>query len=65
MRTLYNILTVAATALRTPLDRMRFRRRGNWRPLFRQRYGQYDSKFKQALTNRDALWIHAETVEEM
>jgi len=65
VRKLYNILTIAATAVKTPLDWLRFRRRGNWRPLFRQRYGQYDSKFKQSLTNRDAIWIHAESVEEI
>ena len=33
--------------------------------MFRQRYGVYDSKFKQSLTNRDTLWIHGESVEEI
>ena len=54
-----------ASAVRTPFALLRARRRGNWRIAFRQRYGLYDAKFKQALTNRDALWIHAESAEDV
>ncbi len=41
------------------------RRRGNWRRDFRQRFGHYDAKFKQAITNRHTLWIHAVSVGEV
>lgn len=65
MRTLYNILSLIVTAFKAPFDLVRLRRRGNWRAAFRQRYGLYDAKLKQALTNRDALWMHATTAEEV
>src|SRR5947209_7942459 len=41
------------------------RRRGNWQTGFAQRFGKYDSKFKQAITNRDVLWTHAVSVGEV
>ncbi len=41
------------------------RRRGNWRPGFRQRFGRYDANLKQALTNRHILWLHAVSVGEV
>lgn len=65
MRTLYNILAVIVTACKAPFDLVRIRRRGNWRVAFRQRYGLYDSKLKQALTNRDAIWMHATSTEDV
>jgi len=40
-------------------------RRGNWRPGFRQRFGLYDARIKQALTNRDVIWMHAVSVGEV
>lgn len=40
-------------------------RRGNWRAGFRQRFGRYDTKFKQSITNRHVLWIHAVSVGEV
>src|SRR5438477_2347721 len=40
-------------------------RRGNWRPGFNQRFGRYNSKFKQAITNRHTLWMHAVSVGEV
>ena len=40
-------------------------RRGNWRTGFAQRFGIYDTKFKQAITNRHVLWIHAVSVGEV
>jgi 3-deoxy-D-manno-octulosonic-acid transferase len=41
------------------------RRRGNWRAGFSQRFGYYDSKLKQAITNRHTLWMHAVSVGEV
>jgi 3-deoxy-D-manno-octulosonic-acid transferase len=40
-------------------------RRGNWRRGFRQRFGRYDARLKQALTNRHVLWMHAVSVGEV
>jgi 3-deoxy-D-manno-octulosonic-acid transferase len=40
-------------------------RRGSWRRGFRQRFGRYDAKFKQALTNRHVLWMHAVSMGEV
>ncbi len=41
------------------------RRRGNWRAGFGQRFAKYDAKFKQAITNRHTLWMHAVSVGEV
>src|ERR1043166_4555103 len=41
------------------------RRRGSWQKDFGQRFGKYDSKLKQAITNRHVLWIHAVSVGEV
>ena len=41
------------------------RRRGNWQNGFGQRFARYDAKFKQAITNRHVLWIHAVSVGEV
>jgi 3-deoxy-D-manno-octulosonic-acid transferase len=40
-------------------------RRGNWLRGFGQRFGRYDAKLKQAITNRHVLWIHAVSVGEV
>ncbi|MEO7297020.1 MAG: 3-deoxy-D-manno-octulosonic acid transferase [Verrucomicrobiota bacterium] len=40
-------------------------RRGNWRSGFGQRFGQYSSRLKQGLTNRDIIWFHAVSVGEV
>jgi 3-deoxy-D-manno-octulosonic-acid transferase len=65
VRTLYNILFMAFFALSAPYYFMRMRRRGNWRRGFAQRFGKYDAKLKQALTNRHVLWAHAVSVGEV
>jgi 3-deoxy-D-manno-octulosonic-acid transferase len=65
MRTLYNILFTIFFVLSSPYYFRRMRRRGNWRPGFRERFGRYDSNLKQALTNRQVLWIHAVSVGEV
>jgi len=41
------------------------RRRGNWQEGFAERLGKYDTKLKQAITNRDTLWMHAVSVGEV
>jgi len=41
------------------------RRRGNWLPGFAERFGRYDSNFKQSITNRHVLWMHAVSVGEV
>ncbi len=41
------------------------RRRGNWQDGFRQRFGRYDTRLKQAITNRHLIWFHAVSVGEV
>lgn len=65
MRTLYNILFMVFFVLSSPYYFLRLRRRGNWQPGFWQRFGYYDAKFKQAITNRRVIWIHAVSVGEV
>jgi 3-deoxy-D-manno-octulosonic-acid transferase len=65
MRSLYNILFTFFLCLSAPFYFLKMWRRGNWRRGFRQRFGQYDSKVKQALTNSHALWMHAVSVGEV
>src|SRR6266436_4377745 len=65
MRTLYNILFTFFFILCSPYYFWRMYRRGNWLQGFGQRFGRYDSKFKQAITNRNVLWIHAVSVGEV
>ena len=40
-------------------------RRGNWLPGFLERFGRYDANLKQALTNRQVIWLHAVSVGEV
>lgn len=65
MRTVYNIFFTIFFILSSPYYFLRMRRRGNWRRGFWQRLGYYDAKFKQAITNRRVLWIHAVSVGEV
>jgi 3-deoxy-D-manno-octulosonic-acid transferase len=65
MRTLYNILFTIFFALSSPYYFRRMRRRGNWRRGFRERFARYDANLKQALTNRQVIWIHAVSVGEV
>jgi 3-deoxy-D-manno-octulosonic-acid transferase len=65
MRALYNILFMIFFGLSSPYYFMRMRRRGNWRPGFRERFARYDANLKQALTNRHVIWIHAVSVGEV
>ncbi len=65
MRTLYNILFTFGFVLSSPYYFIRMRRRGNWQQGFAERFGKYDTKLKQAITNRDTLWMHAVSVGEV
>lgn len=65
MRLLYNILFTVCFLLSAPYYFYRLWRRGNWKEQFRQRFGRYGSKVKQAVTNRRMLWIHAVSVGEV
>ena len=65
MRTLYNILFLIFFALASPYYFWRLRRRGDWRRGFGQRFAIYDPSIKQALTNRDIIWLHAVSVGEV
>ncbi|MDP7050247.1 MAG: glycosyltransferase N-terminal domain-containing protein [Verrucomicrobiota bacterium] len=40
------------------------KRRGGWRHGFGERLGRYSTKFKQAISNRDIIWLHAVSVGE-
>lgn len=65
MRSLYNILFLVFFALSSPYYFFRLWRRGNWQRGFGQRFGQYDTKLKQSITNRHIIWLHAVSVGEM
>src|SRR3989454_12781671 len=65
MRSLYNILFAIFFCVSAPYYFLKMWRRGNWRRGFRQRFGRFDSKIKQALSNRHVLWIHAVSVGEV
>ncbi|HEY5913787.1 MAG TPA: 3-deoxy-D-manno-octulosonic acid transferase [Verrucomicrobiae bacterium] len=65
MRTLYNILFAIFFVLSSPYYFLRMRRRGSWQAGFGQRFARYDAKFKQAITNRHTLWMHAVSVGEV
>lgn len=65
MRTLYNILFLLGFVLSSPYYFWRMWRRGNWRLGFGERFANYDTKLKQALTNRQTLWLHAVSVGEV
>ncbi len=65
MRTLYNIFFTLLFVLSAPYYFVRMRRRGNWQSGFAERFGKYDTKLKQALTNRHAIWLHAVSVGEV
>lgn len=65
VRTLYNILFTIGFVLSSPYYFMRMRRRGNWQQGFAERFGRYDTKLKQAITNRDTIWMHAVSVGEV
>ena len=71
VRGLYNILFSVLFLLSAPYYFFRMWRRGSnqkgfpWKKNFTQRFGKYDSKLKQAITNRHRLWMHAVSVGEV
>lgn len=65
MRTVYNILFDIFFALSAPYYFLKMWRRGNWKPGFRQRFGRYDARSKQSLTNSQVIWFHAVSVGEV
>ena len=65
VRILYNILFLISFVLSSPYYFWRMLRRGNWQAGFGERFAEYDAKFKQALTNRHAIWLHAVSVGEV
>ncbi len=65
MRRLYNALFMLCLTVSAPYYFARLLRRGRWREGFRQRFGQYNAKLKQALTNRHVMWFHAVSVGEV
>jgi 3-deoxy-D-manno-octulosonic-acid transferase len=65
MRWLYNIFFSIFFLLASPHYLLKMRRRGNWRAGFKQRFGFFDNKVKQSLTNRHVIWLHAVSVGEM
>jgi 3-deoxy-D-manno-octulosonic-acid transferase len=65
VRILYNILFTVFFVLASPYYFMRMRRRGNWLPGFSQRFGKFDPNFKQSITNRHVIWLHAVSVGEV
>lgn len=65
MRFLYNILFLFSFGLSAPYYFWKMWRRGNWTSGFAQRFGSYDAKIKQALTNRHVIWFHAVSVGEV
>ena len=65
MRKVYNIFFTIFFVLLSPYYFFRLQRRGNWVGGFAQRFGKYDAKLKQAITNRHVLWTHAVSVGEV
>ncbi len=66
MRSLYNILFIIGFVLASPYYWWRLRRRAaDWTTGFGQRFASYDPSIKQALTNRQIIWLHAVSVGEV
>ncbi|KAB2665595.1 MAG: 3-deoxy-D-manno-octulosonic acid transferase [Verrucomicrobia bacterium] len=65
MRWFYNILFNIGFVLGAPFYLLKMVRRGNWEDGFGQRFGKYDHRLKQALTNRHVVWLHAVSVGEV
>jgi 3-deoxy-D-manno-octulosonic-acid transferase len=65
MRTLYNLLFGVFFFVSAPFYFLKMWRRGSWRQGFGQRFGKYDARIKQRLTNSQVLWFHAVSVGEV
>ena len=65
MRWFYNVLFNVGFVLSAPFYFLKMVRRGNWEAGFGERFGKYDHRLKQALTNRHVVWLHAVSVGEV
>src|SRR5688572_11762812 len=65
MRFWYNLFFTAFFVASSPYYFWRMSRRGNWQAGFQERFGNFSSKLKMALTNRHTIWIHAVSVGEV
>jgi 3-deoxy-D-manno-octulosonic-acid transferase len=66
VRTFYNIIFIIFFGLASPYYFWRLRRRpADWTTGFGQRFAVYDPSVKQALTNRQVIWLHAVSVGEI
>ena len=65
MKSVYRVLFAIFFVLSAPWYFFKLWRRGNWREGFEQRFGQYDSRLKHAITNRHVIWLHAVSVGEV
>ncbi len=65
MRQIYNILFIIGFVLSAPFYFLKMWRRGNWTRGFGERFAQYGSRTKLALTNRHSIWLHAVSVGEV
>jgi 3-deoxy-D-manno-octulosonic-acid transferase len=65
MRKLYDFVFAVGFGLSAPYYFLKMWRRGGWRDGFAQRFGKFDGKIKQAVTNRHVLWLHAVSVGEV
>ena len=65
MRWLYNFFFPICFALSAPFYFLKMWRRGQWQTGFSQRFGYHSGRFKQGLTNRSVLWLHAVSVGEV
>ena len=61
----YNILFTLSLCLSAPYYLWKMWRRGNWKTDFGQRFGSYSTRVKQAVTNRQIIWLHAVSVGEV
>lgn len=65
MRKIYNAVFIIGFWLSSPYYFLKMWKRGRWRKGFAQRFGRYDAKIKQAVTNRHVIWFHAVSVGEV
>jgi 3-deoxy-D-manno-octulosonic-acid transferase len=65
MRLLYNIIFPLFFLLSAPFYFLKMWRRGGWTRGFGQRFGRYDTRLRQSVTNRHVLWLHAVSVGEV
>lgn len=64
MQAVYNIIFTIFTLIISPFYMMKLWKRGNWQKGFSQRFGKFDHKVKQAVTNSHVVWIHGVSVGE-